>query len=770
MIREAIEVLDKKGDGTYLCLDSGAVIVGFELSLLDVEVRESQFQQIEQGLIHFLRELDPQLQVRFVLEARNSWNPKAELSKEDVASKTHSRTQSLKEVGYFEERLFVFFETATTSREVFGSLRKLFTNKNLFQEKSTELKNLMKLDLFKSCGFQVRTLKETEYHNFYLNAETPLDSKGSPFHGQIVSYEAHLHFGTEVMGLVKMVKQSNHAISFDLLAGIRQDLPAPYRIVVLVKNVASYKSESELRRKSSQQESGSDKVSLHKYIQAQDDLAKIAIQGARLIEVEFQVVQVRETVATLQNDLNRVVEVLRPLGKFYVENYGLERAFKSTLLGECSHVPFLELDEVVPSYLPIAAFGKSRLELEQCSRKENLVRDSTFKNGSEKTFDRRLLLHRRDRSLDYFDVYNPLYDSFSTCIFGLPGSGKSILTNMITRALLEDPQVQIIKLDVGGSHSRETQIWGGHEVEFAMDRPTGFNPLEFVIGMGDSPEMVQILGSFIETLVREEREFSVSKEMRSDIEKALFKYASQNPEKPSIDDFVLKCGDCLPRVKLLERWGGRGVYGNAFRSSPDFNIHTQNRLKYFNFVKISQALDGDFAQGGLAAVMAAFNYDILFNRGSKRFVFIADEVPIFIEKCFHFFALSIANIRKNGDAFITIAQRSEHVVVNGNTSILDNSPSKFLFSVDGNRELFAKRLGLTNADVQKIENLQRVQGQLSQVFHVDSLGKKVFQLILSPEEYWSYTSKREDKDKIEALLKHLPYLTIGEAIACLSLS
>ncbi|HND85893.1 MAG TPA: hypothetical protein PLU50_08810, partial [Pseudobdellovibrionaceae bacterium] len=218
--------------------------------------------------------------------------------------------------------------------------------------------------------------------------------------------------------------------------------------------------------------------------------------------------------------------------------------------------------------------------------------------------------------------------------------------------------------------------------------------------------------------------------------------------------------------KLLERWSKNGVFGNAFVDTE--HIAKDSRLKYFNFSKVSQAMDGDFSQGGLAAVMAAFNFDMLFNRQGQRFVFIADEVPVFVQRCFSFFDLSISNIRKQGDGFVTIAQRSSHLVVNGNTSILDGSPSKFLFTVDGDESLFAKRVGLDESDVVRIKSLNRVQGKFSEVFHVDPIGKRKYKIILSAEEYWSYTSKKEEKEKIQNLLEAVPGLSLSEAVRCLS--
>jgi hypothetical protein len=107
--------------------------------------------------------------------------------------------------------------------------------------------------------------------------------------------------------------------------------------------------------------------------------------------------------------------------------------------------------------------------------------------------------------------------------------------------------------------------------------------------------------------------------------------------------------------------------------------------------------------------------------------------------------------------------------VDGDTTILDASPSKFIFTVDGEEEAFAKRIQIDPGQVQTIRNLQRAQGRFSECFHVDNLGSKVLRIVLSKQELWSYTSKKEDKEKIVSLMQAVPNLTIEEAIKCLSL-
>lgn len=704
----------------------GTLLTAFELSTFDMEVEP--IRSIESQLISWIRELPTHLRVRFILNSESSYKTSG-----------HSRQAALSRMGFVQNKLYVFFEQDTHPiEELVIQVKGLFKKESFFTDRARNFLSDIPLETLKSIDSRMTSLNLENIKSFFPNQDVEA-SKDT----------AALRIDGNHLGILKFIRQTSSQISVSTLARQKDLLSLPYSVVVTIQNNSPVKTEERLRRKSNQTEQGRDLLSFKRHEEIQKDMTKTVDQGARFISVETQILLNRKSPIELSNASKDAIERLRPLGLFYKENIGLYPSWIATLPGSKQHYPFFEIDEVVPSYLPLFTYGTS-------TKKTNTNKDSLF-------------LHRQDESIDAVSIFNPAYDSFSANIIGLPGSGKSVLTNMLTRALFADPDINIVKLDVGGSHSRETQILGGTEYEFSVGRPAGFNPLKFVKQAPKAKELIQILGTFLEVLIKEEHEFFFSKEMKADLEKAIGHYIENASEAPGIDDLLKVSGDLLPRRKLLERWSSRGVYGSAFIDNDEI-LNQDSRLKYFNFAKIAQAMDGDFSQGGFAAVMAAFNFDMLFNRRGKRFVFLADEVPVFIQRCFSFFDLSISNIRKEGDGFVTIAQRSSHLVVNGNTSILDGSPSKFLFTVDGDPAAYAKRLALEEAtDIERIKNLHRVQGKFSEVYHVDPLGKRSYKIVLSPEEYWSYTSKKEDKDKIQNLLQAVPGLTIKEAIKCLGL-
>lgn len=711
-------------DQNVVALNNGTLCIGYEISIVDSE--NENIRAIESDLIASLGQLSNSIRVRIIMDSFASYD-----------SNFHSRSDAVNSIGFVENHLYAFFEKDQNPLKVnIQQIKGLFKPQKLLVEDAKSFLSEVSVDIFENLGLAPRPLEREDYRNFLPD-----------FSLQISHTDGVIQMGHQSVAIVKLVRQATHGISCLTFSQNKDALALPYRYVVTLSPESALKTEKELRQNSNQSAAGNDAVAANNYLKTQNAMQKVVSEGAKFVHVESQFVVSRNTTQQAKQHAHDLINTMRPLGHFYLETVGAEEAWLSTLLGQLPHYPFKEIDEVVPSYIPIFTNGRSPLN-------RNLIPSS-------------LVLHRRDESIQGTSPFQEGYDSYSACIIGLPGSGKSVLGNMMTRALHFDESINIVKLDVGGSHTRETEMLGGIEYEFTIDKPGGFNPFSIINKAPHNKDLVQILATFLETLLREEQEVFVSKDLKADIEQSLQFYIDQGPISPNIDDFIAVARPYIPRIKLLERWSSKGIYGNAFKESEQ-QKPSENRLKYFNFSKISQALDGDFAQGGLASVMVAFNFDMLFNRQGRRFVFMADEVPVFVKRCFSFFDLSISNIRKYGDGFITIGQKTEHFIVEGK-SLLDASPSKFIFTVDAKDEVFADRTGLELKDIQTIKTLHRVQGKYSEVFHIDNLGKRTYRIVLSPHEYWSYTSKKEDKDKIHSLMNAVPGLTIEEAMKCLSL-
>jgi energy-coupling factor transporter ATP-binding protein EcfA2 len=650
---------------------------------------------------------------------------------EENSAGNTSRSEFLKDVGSLKFSAYLVVESSRFRGLDLRTAMSYFTkgSKRQYQEFSANIDDYT--SLLEGLRFQ-----EISYFKFQR------DVFGEKLKSSYYIDKQCLDFTSEYWGVLRLNNFRKNEISINTLGQVKDQLDGPFVVSLSVLPYARQTSEFLLRAQIGKGSATGSLKDLNKLEEAESDLDQVVTQGERVCLMEFLVLLKRNNKEDLMKSLRDSEEVLSPLGQIEKETYGVRSSVNAMIPGEGMFNQLYEKESKIPFFVPLITRG---------SPKPKIIRHS-------------LITHRRDDSLDSFSLFDHRYDNFSACIFGKSGKGKSALTNLLTRALHNDSSVRIIKVDVGGSHSRETKQLGGKEIKFSLDTPSGLNPFREAVGVRNKEAAVSLLANFLSVLMLERNEVELSKEMRSELEKALFAYHKKTRKSPSLSDFLEK-SEGVPRAALLKRWSSNGVFKNAFADLDE--AHEENRLRYFNFSEIFQASDPDFGQGGLAAVMALFNFEMMKNKENK-IVFIADETPFFIKRCFSFFKFSTANVRKFGGSFITVAQNSSDVVVNGDEGILDNSNSKFLFSIDGRKEEFKKRLKLSSKAIETIESLEKINGKLSEVFLSDGFSEKVLRLRLSPQEYWSVTSSHSDTSKLNQLLTGIPGLTEEEAIRCLA--
>tara|TARA_B100001248_G_C27397386_1_gene466605 strand:+ start:619 stop:2766 length:2148 start_codon:yes stop_codon:yes gene_type:complete len=602
--------------------------------------------------------------------------------------------------------------------------------------------------------YKINYLKEFEgaydlspFKSIGLNPRRPQNVKiQTPnFYANTIKHDFnHINLGDRSVFVLRLVKPTANEIDFNQLNYCLMMLPPPFECSFHIKKIRREVGESFLKRRSKITEGIEGRVGARKYLETEKALEEVSLKGDSLVEIELLINLYTRNIIRTQHDIEEAIYNLRPIGEFKLETVGALNSYNSTLLGQKMHVGLREMLSVATAFCPIGTIGRGALD-----------RKSTKSS---------LLLHRFDETLDYLDVFNQDYENYSAIIIGKSGSGKSVITNMLTEAILNDQECEIIKVDVGGSHSKETTLLGGKEYKLSLSAPSGINPFSFIKSGLYINDITSILANFISVLILEEGESVLSKDYKSKIEEILLNYIKSSPENPTIIDYYRFAKD-HPRRSLLKRWA-EGVYANAFKGDA---YNNENRLTYYNFEEIFQANDPDFGQGGMAAVMAKFNLDMLFKK-DKKLVFIADETPFFVNRCFSFFKFSTANVRKFGASFITISQKLSDLIVNADTGIVDNSNTRILFTEDGDSEFFKKILRISEDDLNKIRSLSRVKGEYSEAVVFDNLGSRTFRIRISPEELYRFSSSKEDNMKIKKLMENVPGLKLKEAIRCLALS
>jgi type IV secretory pathway VirB4 component len=723
----------------FFSLNTFQIIAGFKLGLLDRETRG--LDEIHAKLADLYSNASPEVTFKFYL--KSSW--------ENSAIET-SRTEAIRQNGYINNELYFF---AFIKEASIGSLFKMFgakRSKSSFDALAYKLKSLINLEALKDT-FSVFSLEQNQFESLLPEINRNYLEKNS----------GSVDLGAKMRGYVRLNKLAVNQIDMATLANLKDAIPTPYNIILNVRKISQTKAENLLKIRTNQSEISNTRVGVKQYQEAQEKMEQVQLQGSALLDFEFIIELERHTEADIRADADKVIQYMRNIGDFYFETFGAFPTFMSSLINGEIHHPSIETSQLLPCYTPVITYGEPAIDRAPSSRA--------------------LFLHREDYSpfyLDFFKRKNESYinENFSCAVIGLSGYGKSFFTNALTRALYADADVHIIKIDVGGSHSNETKALGGAEFSLSLDRPSGINPFFILSNQSEiSLDSNALISTFIKTLVTEKGEVHLSKELTADIEAAVRKYAEMRPSAASIDDFLVRVKE-IPRRKLLERWGGAGSFKNAFKDSAETAAMFGKRLKYYNLAQVFQAQDPDFAQGVLAAVMSQFNIEMMKlyeqntkNGTAKKIVFMADETPVFIKNSFEFFSFSVKNVRKFGGSLVPIVQKTEDLIVNGDSSIIDNCASKILFSLDGDRDAYAKRVKLDPAsrEMDVIQNFKK-QGHKSQFMYIDSQGARVLNLTTTKSEYWSFTSSDHDKAKLRALMNAVPGLTVEEAIKCLSMA
>ncbi|WP_413942687.1 hypothetical protein [Bdellovibrio sp. HCB-162] len=721
MIPELSHVEEYKGYNFWVTADN-VVGIGFEISPCDIETED--MESYHHRLSQALRQIDTRILARI------------RFSGVDCSSKDLDvpRADAFSQLGFTKRKVLLLLDYQS-GINILQILKAKFLK--MYEHSNEECELLLQTKrMFEQYGFQLRDLSEREVENLFdreyadwvqgpKTIETGISSIGVVRLTKLPFKEFSPFSWIELIGKIPN--------SFELNISLQRMEPATAQIV-LQKRFGEVKNENDPKAKAQSSET-------EKVIKTNFET------GSQVFEIEVLLVIKRKSQDLLVADIERAAASLSLFSTVMVETFGLAPSYCATLPGNSQHVTILEMEAAVAALLPLYVKG----EVKQ------------FKGISKRS----LTLYREDKSLFHFDIFNPEHSAFNTLIVGTSGKGKSVLTGALTTSLLNDPKVRVIKLDVGGSHSKECELYGGTEYKMTLEKGSGINPFEVMkLQLASDNDKLGIISNLLATLIKEHGELEISKTMRSDVEYSVRAYIEANPQNPCLDDFYASTSN-FPRKELLRRWVKGGLYEKAFQQLPGDDREIP-KLRYYNFSHVFQASDKEFSQAGVLAVLAQYNIEQL--RGDDvRIVLMCDEMPFFINSCFSYFKFSTANERKVGNAVILVAQLSSDFVVNGDTGLIANSPQRFLFSIDDEKEeVFASRFGLRVNDMETMRSLRSVGGAYSEILYQDAVSTRKLKLTITPEEYWRLTTSKTDRDKLQSLMAAVPGLSLKQGIRCLS--
>ena len=699
-------------------------LVGFAFELQPLDPEASDLERKLDLFRGWLKELPLELRARFILDRFH-----------EGALPQSARTDDLKKLGFSENRVIATLECIGEPKFL-TDLKKVVGLKVLSLQDQAEIV-VQSFERLKNLGFSARPLGIDQLMDCFFW------EKSGPF--RVCS--SYLDFGKHLKGVVRIQRQCVNPVFPGQITSTLGRLPIGARLTTTVRRADPLRRELGLRRRLRQESSGNTRLAKVQSEKTEKIIEKTSLEGKELFEFETLCVLEARSESDLRDRLVQAADALRDLGDTAIENFGCFPSIAATIPGAAQHVPLLELEEALLAYVPVVASHLDPSRVQASS----------------------MAVHRQDDSIFSVDLFQGSHLNANAVIVGSSGRGKSVLTGILTSSLLFDPSVRVIKVDVGGSHSRECELFEGIEYRLSIDKPSGLNPFSAIESSEVTEAKRAVLGKFLEILVLEDGEGVVPKETRVEIDDLLKEYIDSRPERPSIDDFHSKSRS-FSRKKLLSRWCSSGLYSKAFAGAeldePNSGSSPQ-RLRYFNFSQIFQAADPDFAQAGMAAVLAQFNLELL-SRPDCKVVLICDETPFFIDRCFEFFKFSMANVRKFGASVILVVQLSQHLVKGHDTSLIENAHHRFMFSFDGSAETFGSRMNLSLDSVEKIRILKSIPRTSSEFLYQFGEETRTLVLRLTPEEYWRVTSTHLDRLKIQELRSIAPNLTLVEALKCLS--
>ncbi len=647
------------------------------------------------------------------------------------------RTDAVERVGFVRRRILLSVERAGADPVSLRSLVRIVRGKSgALQAEIDAFRAGIPFQEIRELGGQPLTI-EDEF--IAPDAEVSLRARA-------------LDFGGELVGVVRVFKPGTRPISEASLAQLLGEISLPFEASVSIRKIARHRADFRLRSQLARQELFQDTSASARREATEKALDDTLLFGKGLCEVEWLLILRRRDEASLRTDLDRARSILSQFGDAMIETVGVVPSYVASRPGAEQHYTFIDDDNVVPFYLPIFSLGEATPQ------------------GS----GRSLLLHRLDGSLHAFDQFSPRFLAYNAIISGKTGSGKSVLANALSSALMQDPAVRMIKVDVGGSYRKECEVFGGTEVAFRLDAPSGVNPFRVFTDLAESNEAVQVVGEFLAALIREEDEKQIPKSVRAALEECLKSYAAgvRSSGSPGIDDFVAFAPE-LPRKALLSRWASGGVFENALKDTGDPARH---RYRYFNFENIQAAAHRDYAEGVMAAVIADVNLEMLrlsHRSNGERLVLFCDETKFFLERFAPFFLLTAGNFRKFGHGLILLLQNIRDAEVGLPDGSVDrglilNSPIRFFLQADTEADYLRDQFRFDESHLDAVVRHPYRGKEYREAVLQDDTGTRLVRLYLTDDEYWRMTSTKEDVEKFQALRESVPKLTVEEAIRCLA--
>ena len=505
----------------YWISNTGFLGKSFSYSTVDLELEES----LEFLFDNFLKTLSQNVRVKLSLFQEVS----------HYLSFETERKKAIGEKGFLTDKGLIHFEYKSRV-----SVKEAF-KKDILKKDEFLRKKLLEIDdsldesfLNKIEAHPVSAQLFKDLYNLYKPVSiTPLGLKS----------------GKNLLSFLKLKNSGNHHLSLKTLALVFKKIPKPFSFHISLEKISQARGEKTLKTKSREEAEGRGQVSYEKYHNTQRAISDIELGGEELFNYEIHLMLKRQSEFSLRKDIASSLKALSPLGEWSLESFGAYPSLLSLSPGAKLHYKLLEKSSSLKCFFPCLRLGASLFS-------------SLDRQGARGS----LFYHRQDNSLDVINPFSEKYSNHTGVIIGKSGKGKSVFANLLTKSLYFDERAYIFLVDVKGSHKKTIEKLNGKTYNIDIKNSSGLNPLK---NLTESKESIEIVSHFIEKLLLEEREDSLSSVEKSSLETSLIQFSKKvkSIEEKTLDNFYHFFKH--PRKDKLSRWIKGSLNENIFKSGED---------------------------------------------------------------------------------------------------------------------------------------------------------------------------------------------------------
>jgi len=378
-------------------------------------------------------------------------------------------------------------------------------------------------------------------------------------------------------------------------------------------------------------------------------------------------------------------------------------------------------------------------------------------------YHRGILMKNRNNEPILFDYFDSNLNSWNSIIVGPTGTGKSYLMQAMLLQLLEQG-VKVFGLDVGGvgdfggSYKKMIKLLNGRYIELNIDHPIPLNPFALVKTKESAADTKKqlFLRAFIEKLILEREQKSISKVEQAFISKTLTQYLETwhgvRNLKTFVDFFAQQNDpEGYVDVKLMARKMYMYTHGEYSRFlCADEMIDIREDLVCFDLKGLETHPD---LQGIIAIIITGLLWELMERNLTHHKVIFADELWKVLDDnstIGHMVVELFRTARKMGAGIFAISQSIEDIDnVSYSTPIKDNALNHFILGHKPKQlETLARAFGYSQRELALISSLQRGE------FFLDRDGKvTVLRADMSTYDHYLFTTDRQENNLLEEKLK-----------------